>query len=56
MKNEQGNEEETDEQILSNTRVDITFSQMNESNMSRESVQTYQSLPFKEDKPDLDFP
>ena len=44
------------EQILSNTRVNITFSQMNESTMSRESVQTYQSLPFKEDKPDLDLP
>ena len=44
------------EHILSNTREDITFSQMNESNMSRESCQTYQSLPFKDDKPDLDLP
>ena len=48
-------EELTAEQILSNTRVDITF-QMNESAMSKQSVQTYQSLPFKEDKPDLDLP
>ena len=48
--------EEQDEQILSNTREDITFSQMNDTGMSRESVQTYQSLPFKEDKPDLDLP
>ena len=53
---EKENEDQTGEQILSNTRVDITFSQMNESTMSRESVQTYQSLPFKEDKPDLDLP
>ena len=44
------------EQILSNTRVDITFSQMNDSTMSRESVLTYQSIPFKDDKPDLDLP
>ena len=53
---ENDNEEQNDEQILSNTREDITFSQINESAMSRESVQTYQSLPFKEDKPDLDLP
>lgn len=53
---ENENEEQNDEQILSNTREDITFSQMNESAMSRESVQTYQSLPFKEDKLDLDLP
>ena len=44
------------EQILSNTRVDITFCQMNDSTMSRESVLTYQSIPFKDDKPDLDLP
>ncbi len=55
---EKGKEKEelNTEQILSNTRVDITFSQMNESAMSKQSVQTYQSLPFKEDKPDLDLP
>ena len=29
---------------------------MNESAMSKQSVLTYQSLPFKEDKPDLDLP
>lgn len=57
QKEEKENENDPDgEQILSNTRIDITFSQMNESTMSRESVQTYQSLPFKEDKPDLDLP
>ena len=44
------------EQILSNTRENITFSQMNDSTMSRESVLTYQSIPFKDDKPDLDLP
>ena len=53
--NKENNEVNT-EQILSDTRVDITFSQMNESVMSRESVKTYQSMPFKEDKPDLDLP
>lgn len=57
-KNIEGNEEinQNGEEILSNTRVDITFSQMNESNMSCESVKTYQSLPFKDDKLDLDLP
>ena len=50
------NEEQDVEHILSNTREDITFSQMNDTAMSRESVQTYQSLPFNEDKPDLDLP
>jgi hypothetical protein len=47
------NDDQDDEQILSNTRVDITFSQMNESGMS---VQSCQSMPFKEDKPVLDLP
>ena len=57
QKEEKENENDSDgEQILSNTRIDITFSQMNESTMSRESVQTYQSLPYKENKPDLDLP
>ena len=53
---EKENDNHNVEHILSNTREDITFSQMNESNMSRESCQTYQSLPFKDDKPDLDLP
>ena len=55
-KEEKDDDNQNGEQILSNTRIDITFSQMNESTMSRESVQTYQSLPFQEDKPDLDLP
>lgn len=55
-KEDKENNEVNTEQILSDTRVDITFSQMNESTMSRESVKTYQSMPFKEDKPDLDLP
>ena len=50
------NESQDAEQILSNTRENITFSQMNDTAMSRESVQTYQSLPFQEDKLDLDLP
>jgi hypothetical protein len=55
-KEDKENNEVNTEQILSDTRVDITFSQMNESVMSRESVKTYQSIPFKEDKLDLDLP
>ena len=55
-KEDKENNEVNTEQILSDTRVDITFSQMNESVMSRESVKTYQSMPFKEDKLDLDLP
>ena len=50
------NDDQDAEHILSNTRENITFSQMNDTTMSRESVQTYQSLPFDEDKPDLDLP
>lgn len=50
------NDEPNGEQILSNTREEITFSQMDDSMMSRESCQTYQSIPFKEDNPDLDLP
>ena len=55
-KEDKENNEVNTEQILSDTRVDITFSQMNESVMSRESVKTYQSMPFKEDRLDLDLP
>lgn len=55
--NDKDNDDEHNtEQILSNTREEITFSQLNETNMSRESCQTYQSLPFREDKLDLDLP
>jgi hypothetical protein len=55
-KEDKENNEVNTEQILSDTRVDITFSQMNESIMSRESVKTYQSIPFTENKLDLDLP
>jgi hypothetical protein len=55
-KDDKENNEVNTEQILSDTRVDITFSQMNESVMSRESVKTYQSIPYMENKLDLDLP
>ena len=40
-------------ETLSNTRINITFSDMNESNMGRE---TYKSIPFQHDNLDLDIP
>ena len=40
-------------ETLSNTRINITFSDMNESNMGRE---TYKSIPFQYDNLDLDIP
>ncbi len=43
-------------ETLSNTRIQITFSEMNESNMSHETFKTYKSIAFHYDNLDLDIP
>lgn len=43
-------------ETLSNTRIQITFSEMNESNMSHETFKTYKSTAFHYDNLDLDIP
>ena len=57
--NKDTNEEtpnDNEEELLANSRVNITFDRVNNSMMSRESYQSYQSVPFKENKLDLDLP
>ena len=48
--------DDNEEELLANSRVNITFDRVNNSMMSRESYQSYQSVPFKENKLDLDLP
>ena len=48
--------DDNEEELLANSRVNITFDRINNSMMSRESYQSYQSVPFKENKLDLDLP
>lgn len=43
-------------ELLSDSRIDVTFSHMNESQNTIDSVETYQSVPFQEMKLDLDLP
>ena len=43
-------------ETLSNTRINITFSDINESNASNATSKTYRSIPFKSDNLDLDIP
>ena len=49
-------QDDNEEELLANSRVNITFDRINNSMMSRESYQSYQSIPFKENKLDLDLP
>ena len=59
ISNSQENDEipdDNEEELLANSRINITFDKANNSMMSRESYQSYQSIPFKESKPDLDLP
>ena len=43
-------------ETLSNTRINITFSDINESNESVETSKTYKSIPFQSNNLDLDIP
>lgn len=54
--NEKGNEIVISGETLSNTRINITFSDINESNTSNITFKTYKSTPFKSDNLDLDIP
>lgn len=60
--NENKQKTENDKEILisgvtlSNTRINITFSDMNESNISNDPLKRSKSIPFKSDNLDLDIP
>ena len=43
-------------ETLSKSRINITFSDMNESNASNATFKTYKSIPFQYDNLDLDIP
>ena len=56
-----GNNEKENEVLvtgvtLSKSRINITFSDMNESNLSSATFKTYKSIPFQSDNLDLDIP